>query len=234
MVELKAPELVARHEQMQAQAKLDRKLVEAATETVAEARAEVKRYQADVDRWDSEVKRLTGLVKDRVVDQQVLDETRRQLKSSQATLEASRQAVNTREAQRLAAEAKVEVSDAEVRRQAALVDYLTIKAPYDGIVFVRNVNTDDMVLPATGDPSEANAALGVAPNKSTPMYVFFRTDPMLFIVGVPESDAPYVAPGTPAKVRIPSLDGRVIEAKVKRTSEALNSTSRTVITQIEL
>src|SRR5262249_4407044 len=154
--------------QMQAQVVLDRAMVEqshkqhlvaqrnvmAATEMVAQAWADVKRYVADVERWESEVKRLTGLVGERVLDQQVLDETRRQLKSSQAALEASRVAVRTRDAQRLAAEAtqerskvdvsaaeaRVQVAVAEERRLAALVGYLTITAPYDGIVFARNVN----------------------------------------------------------------------------------------------
>src|SRR5205807_2558976 len=151
--------------------------VTAATEMVAQTGADVNRYQADVDRWDSEVKRLTGLVKERVVDQQVHDETRRQLQSSQAALEASRVAVRNRAAQRQAAEAtlekarvdvtaaraKVGVSVAEERRLAALVGYLQIDAPYDGVVFARNVNAGDFVLPASGDPSHGIFSLGVSP-----------------------------------------------------------------------
>jgi multidrug efflux pump subunit AcrA (membrane-fusion protein) len=122
LVELEAPELVAQHEQMKAQVVLDEAQVEqskkqhvvaqrnvlAATEQVAQAQADVKSYEAIVERWESEVKRLTTLVGERVVDQQVLDETRRQLKSSQALLEASRVAVRTRDAQRLAADATQE------------------------------------------------------------------------------------------------------------------------------
>ena len=122
LVELTAPELVAQHEQMKAQVVLDRAMVEqsnkqhlvaqrnvpAATEMVAQAQADVKRYEADVERWESEVKRLTTLVGERVVEQQVLDETQRQLESGQAMLEASRVTVRTRDAQRLAADATKE------------------------------------------------------------------------------------------------------------------------------
>jgi len=262
LVELTAPELVEQHRQMQAQVELDRALVEqshklhlvaqrdvtAATEMVAQARADVNRYVADVERWQSEVKRLTALVGEKVVDQQVLDETRRQLQSSQAALEASRSAVRTRDAQRLAteatqerskvdisaAEARVQVASAEERRLAALVGYLTIAAPYDGVVFARNVNTGDFVLPATGDPTQGIFSLGVAPSRSTPLYVLNRIDPVLFVVGVPEADAAYVAPGTRARVRVPALAGRELTARVTRTSWALNSTSRTLMAQIEL
>jgi HlyD family secretion protein len=262
LVELTAPELVAQHQQMQSQVELDRAMVDqshkldlvaqrnitAATETVAQARADVKRYEADVERWDSEVKRLTSLVAEKVVDQQVLDETQRQLKSSQAALEAARAAVKTRDAERLAANAtqerttvdigvagaRVQVASAEERRLAALVGYLTITAPYDGVVMARNVNAGDFVLPATGDPTQGSASLGVSPSRSTPLYVLNRVDPVLFVVGVPEADAAYVAAGTKARVRVPSLAGRELTAQVTRTSWALNSTSRTLMAQIDL
>jgi HlyD family secretion protein len=262
LVELVAPELVAQHRQMQAQVVLDQAMVEqskkqhvvaqrnvtAATEQVAQARADVKRYEADVERWDSEVKRLTILVGERVVDQQVLDETRRQLKSSQASLEASRAAVKTRDAQRLAAEAttektkvdigaaeaKVKVAEADERRLAALVDYLTITAPYDGVVYARNVNLGDFVTPASGDPTQGAFSLGVSPSKATPLYVLNRIDPVLFVIGVPEADAAYVGPGTKARVRVPALANHEFTAQVTRTSWALNSTSRTLMAQIDL
>jgi HlyD family secretion protein len=262
LVELAAPELVAQHQQMQAQVVLDRAMVEqsqkqhvvaqrnvtAATEMVVQARADVNRYEADVERWESEVKRLTTLVGERVVDQQVLDETRRQLKSSQAALAASRSAVRTRDAQRLsaeatqersktdisAAEARVLVAIAEERRLAALVGYLTIAAPYDGVVLARNVNLGDFVTPASGDPSQGQFSLGVSPNQSTPLYLLNRIDPVLFVVGVPEADAAYVAPGSKARVRIPALANHEFDAKVTRTSWALNPTSRTLGAQVDL
>jgi multidrug efflux pump subunit AcrA (membrane-fusion protein) len=262
LVELTAPELVEQHRQMQAQVELDRAMVDqsekqhvvaqrnvtAATELVAQARADVHRYEADVERWDSEVKRLTTLVGERVVDQQVLDETRRQLKSSQAALEAARVAVRGRDAQRLAAEAtqersKVDISAAEARvlvamaeerRLAALVDYLTITAPYDGIVIARNVNAGDFVTPAAGDPTQGAFSIGVSPSRATPLYVLHRLDPVLFIVGVPEADAAYVGPGSGARVRVPALANHEFAARVTRTSQALNATSRTLQAQIDL
>ena len=262
LVELTAPELVEQHRQMQAQVDLDRALVDqshklhivsqrnvtAAAAQVAQTLADVNRYAADVERWESEVKRLTSLVAEKVVDQQVLDETRRQLKSSQAGLEVSQLAVKTRDAERLAAEAtqertkvdisaadaRVQVAVAEERRLAALVDYLTITAPYDGVVFARNVNAGDFVLPATGDPTQSVFSLGVSPSRATPLYVLNRIDPVLFVVGVPEADAAYVAAGTKARVRVPALAGRELTARVTRTSWALNSTSRTLMAQIDL
>ena len=45
------------------------------------------RYQADIVRWESEVRRLTKMVEQQVVDREVLDETQKQLSSSRATRE---------------------------------------------------------------------------------------------------------------------------------------------------
>ncbi len=299
LVELSAPEIVAQHQQMEAQVVLNKALVEqshklhlvaqrnvmAANELLAQAQADVNKWVADVERWESEVKRLTFLVGERVVDQQVLDETQRQLKSGKASLEASRSAIKTRDAQRLAAEATTEktttdisaaqarvmVAEADERRLAALVDYLTITAPYDGVVYARNVNLGDFVLPETGDPTQGVFSLGVAPSKATPLYVINRIDPVLFVIGVPEADAAYVtaagvspflgasavgsltlqladrpfsavsahmagraAAGTKARVRVDALAGREFTARVTRTSWALNSTSRTLMAQIDI
>jgi HlyD family secretion protein len=262
LIELTAPELVAQHRQMEAQIQLDRAMVEqtnkqhivaqrnvlAAAEQVEQARADVKSYEALVERWQSEVKRLTSLVGERVVDQQVLDETQRQLSSGQALLESSRVAVRTRDAQRLAseatrettktditvAEARVPVAIAEERRLAALVDYLTITAPYDGVVVARNVNLGDFVTPSSGDPSQGAFSLGVSPNRATPLYLLNRIDPVLFVIGVPETDAAYVGPESMARMRVPALANRVFPGRVKRTSRSLNSTSRTLQAQVEL
>jgi HlyD family secretion protein len=262
LVELTAPELVEQHRQMQAQVELDRALVRqsqkqfrvaqhnvtAAAKQVDQARAEVKAYEAIVKRWDGEVKRLTAMVEKHVVDLEVLSETRRQLESDQARLEAAQAMVMTRDAQRLAAEATVERSQADIgtadarvpvaiaeeRRLAALVDYLTITAPYDGVVLARNVNLGDFVLPASGDPSQGAFSLGVSPNQATPLYLLNRIDPVLFVIGVPEADAAYVDAGSTARVRVQALANHEFPARVTRTSWALNPTSRTLMAQVEL
>jgi len=208
----------------------------------------VKAFEAIVKRWDGEVKRLTAMVEKHVVDLEVLSETTRQLESDQAHLEAAKAAVLTRDAQRLAAEATVERTEADIgtadarvpvaiaeeRRLAALVDYLTITAPYDGVVLARNVNNGDFVLPASGDPSQGAFSLGVSPNQATPLYVLNRIDPVLFVIGVPEADSAYVAAGSSGRVRVPALANHEFPSRVTRTSWALNPTSRTLMAQVEL
>ena len=107
-----------------------------------------------MERWESEVKRLTALVKEKVVDQQILDETRRQLKSSQAALRvfarggqdprcpAPGRGGHLAEDQggclgRRGQGAGVGCGRAPAGGAGRLPE---ITAPYDGVVFARNVN----------------------------------------------------------------------------------------------
>ena len=181
LVEIFVPELVESHQQTVAQVELDRKMVEQSQQLVlvaqskhqtaiaqlAEAKANVGKYQADIVRWESEVQRLTKMVEQRVVDREVLDETQKQLSSSRAARDAALAAVSAREAAEVSAQAdvgkaridvetakaQVAVAEAEERRTAAMLAYTKVTAPYDGIVTIRNANTGDYVQAATGDKS---------------------------------------------------------------------------------
>jgi RND family efflux transporter MFP subunit len=262
LAEIMVPELVEELKQNQAQVEMAQSEVmqsqkqvqvaesnvQIAANEIEEARAAVNRYQADVERWESEVKRLTSLAQQNVVNPQVLDETRKQLRASEANRDVAGRAVTTKQSQRLAAEmmvdkakadlivaeARAKVAEARMRRISALVDYTKVTAPYDAVITVRNVNTGDAVRPAAGDPTAASEAESVAANRATPLYVLRRSDRVMFVVGVPEIDAALVSKGTPAQIRILALGNEEIPATVTRTTWSLNSRSRTLQAQIDI
>jgi HlyD family secretion protein len=221
--------------------------LQTASDAVEESKANLRRYQADVERWDSELARLTKMVRDQVVNPEILEETRKQAKASEAAQEAAAAAIKTKEseavsaaaqvektkADRRAAEVRVTVAKADQRRVAALVGYTRITAPYDGVITARNISTGDFVRPASGDSSARDGGESGG-NHATPLFVIARTDPVMFVMGVPEVEAPYVVPGTKAAVRMQALGGRELKAEVTRTSLALNNHSRTLQAQIDL
>ena len=90
----------------------------------------------------------------------------------------------------------------EARRLKAWVGYLTLTAPYDGVIVARNANTGDFVLPATGDPTAMQRAPHLSPGGAAPIYVVDRTDVVRIFVDVPEQDANYVKIGTKASVLV--------------------------------
>jgi HlyD family secretion protein len=232
-------------EQMLAVAKQNQEVAAAQT---LEAQATIKKYDASVERWQSEVKRLTALSVERVLDQQVLGESQKQLKADTASRDASKASALAAEASERAraadvAKAKVDIEAAKAQvlvdraaeqRLAALVGYTHITAPYDGVVVARNANTGDYVQPATGDLSAQQSSRDESANRGAPIYVVARTDLVRVYVDVPENDAPYVTVKTPASVVLPALFGDSIAAAVTRTSWALNQRSRTLRAEIDL
>ncbi|MGC8642254.1 MAG: efflux RND transporter periplasmic adaptor subunit, partial [Isosphaeraceae bacterium] len=215
------PELVEDFGTKKATVKLDKERVELANRVVEVADADVKaaqaslteakailaKYQAEVDRWDTEVKRLTHEVNQGVVDPQILLESTNQWKSSVASRDAARATITKAEAELLSkeatlAKAKVDVSvakadlavaDSEEKRMKAWNDYLTLWAPFDGVIVARNANTFDFVLPSTGDPSADSHSPHLSPSgTAAPIYVVDRTDVVRIFVDIPEQDANYV------------------------------------------
>ena len=75
--------------------------VKAAEARLDESRSMLGKYQAEVDRWDSEVKRLRREVDKGVVDPQILLESENQLKSSGSSRDAAISTIKRAEAELL-------------------------------------------------------------------------------------------------------------------------------------
>jgi RND family efflux transporter MFP subunit len=223
--------------------------VKAAEARLVEAKAILGKYQAEVDRWDSEVKRLTKEVERGVVDPQVLLESTNQWKSSISSKDAAQAAIAKAEADLLSrkaalAQAKVsvavaradlEVARSEAKRLEAWVGYITLPAPYDGVIVTRNANTGDFVLPSAGDPTAMQRSPHLAPGgTAAPIYVVDRTDVVRIFIDIPEQDANYVQIGSKASVLARAYRDEPIPGTVTRTSWALNVKSRTLRAEIDL
>jgi multidrug efflux pump subunit AcrA (membrane-fusion protein) len=257
------PELVEDFGTKKATVKLDEERVELAKKMVEVADADVKaaaarleeakailaKYQSEVDRWDTEVKRLTNEVRRGVVDPQILLESTNQWRSSVAARDAAKATITKAEAELLSrqaalAKAKVDVDVAradlsvavsEAKRIEAWVGYITLPAPYDGVIVARNANTGDFVVPSAGDPTAMARAPYLAPGgTAAPIYVVDRTDVVRIFVDIPEQDANYVQVGTKATVLAKAYRDEPISGSVTRTSWALNVKSRTLRAEIDL
>jgi RND family efflux transporter MFP subunit len=103
-----------------------------------------------------------------------------------------------------------------------MLDYAQIKAPYDGVVTQRNVNTGDFVQPA---------GMGGA---RRPLFVVMQTDPVRVFINVPGVDAPWIKDGDPVFLMLQGAGGRPFEGKVTRTARSLAPRERTLRTEIDL
>jgi len=222
--------------------------VYAARARLDEAQAILAKYQSEVDRWNTEVQRLTREVQRGVVDPQILLESTNQERSSTAARDAALATIKRAQAELLStqadlakakvdvavARANVAVASSEARRLEAWVGYLTLTAPFDGVIVARNANTFDFVLPSTGDPTAMMRSPDLSPSRAAPIYVVDRTDIVRVFVDIPEQDANFVQIGTKGSVLARAYRDQLIEGSVTRTSWALNVKSRTLRAEIDL
>jgi HlyD family secretion protein len=194
---------------------------------VAEARAGLRRARANFAFWQKHFQRLSKL-EHSVIDKQVKEETRYQLQAAEASLKEAEAKLAHAEADHQESEAvrnkaRVDVAVAEAARDKmqTLVNYAALTAPFDGVVTQRNISTGDFVQPPAGPAT-------------VPLYVLHRRDVMRVFVDVPESDAVWVQDGALARVRVPILQDREFQGKVRRLSYSLKRQTRTLRAEIDL
>lgn len=248
LAEIALPELVEEGKQKQelvkqadVEVELARKVevthqanVAAVEAVVVESQAALKRAQALYERWASETKRVSRLVGNKVLDEQTGDETINQFRASEAAREEARARVLSMEAAvRKAraerdkaavdirvAEAKAAVARAEARRLEALLQYTKIRAPFDGVVTKRKVDTGHFLQPSMG--------------KIDSIFTVTRLDPVRIVVDVPETEASLVADSAEVSLVFQALAGTTIQGKVTRTAWSLDPGARTLRTEIDL
>jgi HlyD family secretion protein len=122
------------------------------------------------------------------------------------------------------------VARAEVERLNALVDFATIRAPFDGIITKRWVDHGATIK----DPG-------------MPLLTVMRTDVVRVLLDIPERDVPFIrAPGQPTSedrgnrvvLRIPALKeavpGGKFQGRVTLLASALDPVTRTMRTEVHL
>jgi HlyD family secretion protein len=263
LAKLFAPELVEELGTKKAAVVLDQERIALAKEVVEVAKADVTaaearvkeaeeilgKYESEVARWDTEVKKLKRQVDQVVINAGVLFESTNQLQSSIAAREKAKATIRRANAELIAArarlakaqvevrvaEAVLKVADSEEKYAQAWVDYLTLTAPFAGVITARNANTFDFVLPTTGDPTAFYLSPDISPGgAAAPIYVVDRLDVVRIFVDIPERDANFVKIGTKASVLVRAFRDKELPATVTRVAWALNQKSRTLRAEIDL
>jgi RND family efflux transporter MFP subunit len=117
----------------------------------------------------------------------------------------------------------VDADNANMRHYEALVSFEKVYAPFDGVITARNTDIGDLI----------NAGSSSAPK--TDMFHIAQTGSLRVYVNVPEEYSRGVKPGqTGADIVLAEFPGQKFPGKVVRTSEAINGTTRTLLTEIDL
>ena len=174
--------------------------------TLASMQAALQQATANRDRAQDTFNRDNRLVQQGDLSQQVGDTDRLNLEAQNAAV-----AVGAANVQAQAAQLQV------LRQQKA---YLSVLAPFNGIVTQRNVDVGDLV--------QANAISG------TFLFTVMQTDTIRIRVYVQQAEAFGVAPGVEAVLRVPEIPDHTFSGSVTRTANALQLDTRTLLTEIDV
>ncbi len=115
-------------------------------------------------------------------------------------------------------EATVIADQANVNRLEALEAFKHVVAPFDGIVTARNTDIGAYVPSGSG----------------TQLFRLARISRLRVYVDTPEAFAPLVHPGDEADLTVNQFPGRKFAAHVVTTSGAINSTSKRLLTELQV
>src|ERR1700752_1412181 len=119
--------------------------------------------------------------------------------------------------------AMVDADMANVRHYEALVSFEKVYAPFDGVITARNADIGDLIN--SGSSSTAK----------TDLFHIAQTGTVRVYVNVPEEYSRGIKPGaTEADIALAEFPGQKFPGKVVRTAEAINGTTRTLLTEIDL
>jgi len=251
LIKVEVPDLEARAAQQEANWHLAQAQVEQKSAAIKTAKADVVAAAAKIRSTTAKLKsdvayhkfrtiqakRYHELLAKSAIDARLVDEEEDRLEAAFEAVNASTEAVETAKAQETAAAARVEQAEADLKEATekvkvtkaewdfakAMLEYATIRAPYDGMIAHRSVDPGFFVQ---------NAGNGHA----TPLVPIERTDIVTVVMRLPDIYASYVTPETEAIFETPELPGIKIRGKVTRFPKSLVNAAhdRTMPVEIDL
>src|SRR5207302_767722 len=137
-----------------------------AASEIKQAEAAALRTQAELERAKSQYERMARVGRSGVLDKEQVEETHFGFAAAQAALTKAQADVDV-------TQARLKVSEADRDHVLTLLQYTKIKAPYDGVVTRRSVNTGDFVQPPTAGKGES-------------LFIVERIKPVRVFINVPE------------------------------------------------
>ncbi len=127
-----------------------------------QARAAEMQAQVEFANADTELNRVLALEKQGFVSAQAVDSTRRRVDAARAAMAAAQAGLASAQAGIASAEGAHSVAGAQVRVQQVQRDSTEIRAPFDGVVLVKNANVGDMITPFSSAGGTQGAVVTMA------------------------------------------------------------------------
>ena len=133
----------------------------------------------------------------------------------------SKQEVDNAIGDQAAKRAIVQSSEANVRRLEELESFKHIYAPFSGVLTQRSIDIGTLINAGNGGTSQQ-------------LFYLAQTDPIRVYVNVPEPYAPSIHAGIGAYLELTQFPGEKFRGKVVRTSNAIDLSTRTLLTEVDV
>ena len=195
--------------------------------TLTQSRAALEQSRANESFARVTAERFTKLERDELVAHQDADEKRTGLAAAQATTAVSQANVDAMQANLGALEASVEAaratvaaSEANVQRLMALQSFQKVEAPFAGIITARGIDRGALITSGSGT--------------GAPLFRIAHVENLRIFVNVPQTFVRSIVPGHDAQVLVAEFPKRAFVGKIASTAGALDSASRTLLTEVRL
>jgi membrane fusion protein, multidrug efflux system len=125
------------------------------------------------------------------------------------------------------AQSQFEQAQANVEELEAMVGYTHIVAPFDGVITARYVDPGALIQADAHGPA-------VSGGGSPPVVRIADISTLRLYVYVPEEETSLISRGMPATLRLREFPGREFTGTVARFATALDLSTRTMLTEVDL
>lgn len=181
--------------------------LESARADLENAQAAYQRALVNQNYADVTLKRYESLIATQSVTAQEIDQYRQSAAAARAASGSAKAAVDS--------------DAAKVKELADMVSFEKVTAPFDGTITARNYDVGALIA--------ANGTGGVMP-----LFRLAETDVLRVWVNVPQSYAPAIHPGLDATLTVREYPGRKFPGKVSNTAGALDTATRTLLTEVQV
>ncbi len=203
LAEIEAPELLQQVQQAQASLESAKADQERTVASFEQGRANEQLAKVTAGRWDN-------LARKGVVSRQENDNYQAQYQAQTANVKALDRSIQ-------AAKSNVNAAQANVNRLTEVQSYVNVRAPFAGVITVRNIDVGALVTPG-----------------STLLFRIAQTNLLRTYLNVPQTDASNIKAGQSASLTLNDLPGRKFPATVTRTANSLDPSTRTLLAEVQV
>jgi RND family efflux transporter MFP subunit len=203
LAEIEAPELDEQVQQAKANLDQARAGLDQALANYEQGKASTDLAKVTAERWSS-------LSARGVVSRQENDQYQAGYRTQVAALQSLEKAI-------AAQKSNIAAAEANLARLQKMQGYRMVKAPFDGVITMRNVDTGALV----------NAG-------NTMMFRIGQTGTLRTYVNVPQMHAGSIHVGQTARLTVTNIPGRQFAGTVARTANSLDPNTRTLLVEVHV